>query len=155
MRSTFGHVLQPLTRPLRLLGPLLACGGLLLLPWVLYMSIELPDTARARNWSLMWTGLDIAEAVALVATGILQWRGSRLRALPATVASVLLAVDAWIDVTTSAPGHATVTAVLMAVLVEVPAALLCVLVAVRAFPPGSAARRAAPAERGERQTSGI
>jgi hypothetical protein len=122
------------TSPDRLVGPLLVLAGLLLMPWVLYLAGELPHTTRARNWSLMWTGVDIAEAVGLVLTGILLWRRSRYRALPAAFTSALLAADAWIDVTTSAPGHVRALAVAMAVLVEVPAAMGCLILSIRAFP---------------------
>ena len=113
---------------------MLVAAGLLLVPWVLYLSGRLPDTARARNWSLMWTGLDVAEAVGLVLTGVLQWRHSRHRALPAAFTGALLTVDAWVDVTTSAPGHARFWAILMACAVEVPAAVACLLLATWTYP---------------------
>ncbi len=112
---------------------LIGCG-LLLVPWLLYLSFKLPNTARARNWSLMWTGVDVAEAIGLILTGILQWRRSPRRALPAAFTSALLAIDAWVDVTTSAPGHAKVMSIAMAAGVEVPAAIACLVLAVSAFP---------------------
>ncbi len=120
-----------------MLGPVLIIVGLLLVPWLLYLSFRLPDTARARNWSTMWTGVDVAEAVGLIVTGVLQWRRSPRRALPAAFTSALLALDAWIDVTTSAPGHAKVLAVTLAALVEVPAAVACLILALSAFPAGT------------------
>jgi hypothetical protein len=112
----------------------LVLGGLLLVPWTLYLAGALPHTTRARNWSLMWTGLDIAEAVGLALTGVLLWRRSRHRALPAAFTAALLAADAWIDVTTSAPGHARTLAIVMAALIEIPAAAGCLVLAVRALP---------------------
>ncbi|MET3805631.1 hypothetical protein ABIB25_002635 [Nakamurella sp. UYEF19] len=115
-------------------GSVLMFCGLLLVPWLLYLSFKLPDTTRARNWSLMWTGVDLAEAVGLVVTGVLLWRRSPHRALPAAFTSALLALDAWVDVTTSAPGHARTLALVMALLIEVPAAVGCLVLAVSAFP---------------------
>lgn len=97
----------------QLAAPAMVLTGLLLVPWILYLAGELPRTTRARNWSLMWTGVDIAEAVGLILTGILLWRRSSYRALPAAFTSALLAVDAWIDVTTSAPGHTRAMAITM------------------------------------------
>lgn len=117
-----------------LVAPALVFAGLLLVPWILYLAGSLPDTTRARNWSLMWTGLDIAEAVGLVVTGVLLWRRSLHRALPAAFTSALLAADAWIDVTTSAPGHARTVAIVLAVLGEMPMAIGCLVLAVRAYP---------------------
>ncbi len=117
-----------------LAAPAMVLGGLLLVPWILYLAGALPHTTRARNWSLMWTGLDIAEAVGLVLTGVLLWRRSPYQALPAAFTSALLAADAWIDVTTSAPGHARALAIAMAALVELPGAIACLVLAIRAFP---------------------
>lgn len=118
----------------QLAAPAMVLCGLLLVPWILYLAGQLPHTTRARNWSLMWTGLDIAEALGLVLTGILLRRRSSYRALPAAFTSALLAVDAWVDVTTSAPGHAKALAITMAALVEVPAAICCLVLAIRSFP---------------------
>lgn len=109
-------------------------GGLLLVPWILYLAGELPRTTRARNWSLMWAGIDIAEAIGLVVTGVLLWRRSQFRTLPAALTCALLTADAWVDVTTSAPGHARAMAVVMAVVVEIPAAIGLLVLAIRAFP---------------------
>jgi hypothetical protein len=118
----------------RILGPVLIAGGLLLVPWFLYLSFRLPDTARASNWSLMWTGLDVAEALGLTLTGVLQWRRSPHRARPAAFTAALLAIDAWVDVTTSAPGHAKLVSIIMAAGVEVPAAIACLVLAVWTLP---------------------
>lgn len=129
---------------------LIGCG-LLLVPWLLYLSIQLPDTERARNWSLMWTGIDVAEAVGLILTGFLQWRRHPHRALPAAFTSALLTVDAWVDVTTSAPGHAKVLSIVMAAAVEVPAAIACLLLAVSTFPVAPVASGPPPAKFGRGQ----
>lgn len=123
-------------------------GGLLLVPWILYLSGTLPDTTRARNWSLMWTGVDIAEAVGLVVTGVLLWRRSPHRALPAAFTSALLIVDAWIDVTTAAPGHALTLAITTAAVVEIPVAIGCLILSIRAFPRAPVDVTAAPATTG-------
>lgn len=119
----------------RVWGPLLIVVGLLLVPWLLHLSFSLPRSARARNWSLMWAGVDVAEAIGLVVTGVLQWRRSPRRAIPAAFTSALLAVDAWVDVTTSAPGHAKVVAIGLAAALEVPAAVACLVLAFSTFPP--------------------
>lgn len=137
-------------------------AGLLLVPWIVYLSGSLPHTTRARNWSLMWTGVDVAEAVGLVLTGILLWRRSAHRALPAAFTSALLAADAWIDITTSAPGHARTLAIALAALAEFPGAVGCLVLAIRAFPrvPTDAgsrvpttARSRVPANAGSRVTA--
>ena len=138
----------------RLIALVMVLGGVVLVPWILYLSGTLPHTTRARNWSLMWTGIDIAEALGLVLTGVLLWWRSPYRALPAALTSALLAADAWIDVTTSAPGHARAMAVALA-LIEVPAAIGCLVLSIHAFPrvPADGVRRATrtPGRRGRDQ----
>ena len=104
------------------------------MPWLLYLSFTLPTTTRARNWSLMWTGVDVAEAIGLIITGVLQWRRTPRRALPAAFTSALLFADAWVDVTTASP-HARTLAIVMAVVIELPAALACLFLAIWSFPP--------------------
>ena len=60
----------------------LAVGGFLL-PWCVLLSMVLPATAQAQHWSLAWTGLDAAEALAALATAVLLAHGDRRAALTA------------------------------------------------------------------------
>lgn len=64
----------------------LAVGGFLV-PWCVVLSATLPRTAQAQNWSLAWTGLDAAEAVAARATAALLARGQALPADPVTASA--------------------------------------------------------------------
>jgi hypothetical protein len=99
----------------------LAVGGFLL-PWCALLSMTLPATAQAQHWSLAWTGLDAAEAVAALATAVLLARGDSRAALTAVAGGVLLLTDAWFDVCTSAPGLDHALALAEAAFVEVPLA---------------------------------
>jgi hypothetical protein len=67
----------------------------------------------------------------MFSTGWFLLRGDGRCALAAVAAGVLLCIDAWFDVTTSTPGAALATAVAMAVLAEIPLALLCFALALR------------------------
>ena len=51
----------------------LAVGGFLL-PWCVLLSMVLPATAQAQHWSLAWTGLDAAEALAALD----EWRAGQI-----------------------------------------------------------------------------
>ncbi|WP_241826810.1 hypothetical protein [Streptomyces graminilatus] len=110
---------------------LVACG-LALLPWLVVLANSLPAAAVAPNWRTVWIGLDAAEAVALIATGLLAVRGHRLHPLTATTAATLLTVDAWFDTMTAAPGVDQVSAAAMALGAELPLAVVCVVLATRA-----------------------
>jgi hypothetical protein len=79
-------------------------------------------TAQAQHWSLAWTGLDGAEAMAALATAALLARGDSRACLTAAAGGALLLTDAWFDVCTSAPGLDQRLAVAEAVLVELPLA---------------------------------
>jgi hypothetical protein len=110
----------------------LAVGGFLV-PWCVVLSATLPRTAQAHHWSLAWTGLDAAEAVAALATAALLARDDSRACLTATAGGALLMVDAWFDVCTSAPGLEHTLAVTEAVLVELPLACAAGWLAVRLF----------------------
>lgn len=117
-----GTVVPPWIAPLFVV----LCIGLV--PWSLYLFIELPERTIAHHWSIAWGGFDIALAAGLAGTAICVVRGSFYAQLFATVTGTLLAVDAWFDVLT-ATGGALAFAIVTAALVEVPLAVLCFWIA--------------------------
>lgn len=112
----------------------LAVGGFLL-PWCVLLSMVLPATAQAQHWSLAWTGLDAAEALAALATAVLLAHGDRRAALTAAAGAALLLTDAWFDVCTSAPGLDHALAVAEAACAEVPLASAACWLALRLIAP--------------------
>jgi hypothetical protein len=76
-------------------------------------------------------GLDMMEALGLVTTGVLLRLRDERRCLTAAATAALLVVDAWFDVTTSTPGADHLTALLLAVFLEIPIASLCAALALR------------------------
>ena len=123
---------SPVLRRARLVA--LAVGGFLL-PWCVLLSAMLPATAQAQHWSLAWTGLDAAEALAALATAVLLARGDRRAALTAMAGAMLLLTDAWFDVCTAAPGLDHALALAEAALAEVPLAVAAGWLAVRLTTP--------------------
>jgi hypothetical protein len=99
----------------------LAVGGFLV-PWCVLLSKTLPHTAQAQNWSLAWIGLDAAEAAAALATAALLTRADPRASLTAMAVGVLLTVDAWFDICTSAPGLGHALALAEASCLELPLA---------------------------------
>jgi hypothetical protein len=123
-----------------------------MIPWIFILACSLPSTIRAVHWSTAWAGLDALEAVGLMTTGVaLVGRRSWL-CLPAAITSALLVVDAWFDITTSAPGPAATVAIAMAVFLELPVAGLCAVLAIR-HAPGCTARHVAAATSREAENS--
>lgn len=116
------------------LGRGVLIAGLAMIPWVLILACSLPSTIRAAHWSTAWAGLDALEAAGLMTTGAALIGRCSWLCLPAAITSTLLVVDAWFDITTSAPGHASTVAIAMAVFPELPIAGLCAVLAIRHAP---------------------
>jgi hypothetical protein len=113
------------------LGRAYVAAGVFMIPWVLFLSRTLPAGATDSHWALAWVGLDSSEALALFATGGLLLRADNRCVLAATATAVLLLTDAWLDLTSAAPGGELLTAIAMAVFAEVPMALACIALALR------------------------
>jgi hypothetical protein len=123
--------LDPALRWPRRLGLALAGCGIAMLPWLVILAVTLPATTVAPHWPVAWVGLDALEALGLVATGGLLRRRDPRCCLAATATAMLLVTDAWLDVTTAAPGSGLVTAIAMAAGAELPMAALCMTLAIR------------------------
>jgi hypothetical protein len=112
-------------------GTALLVGALVLIPWTLFLAYTLPTRHRVVHWDAIWVGFDLALALALLLTAIAAIRGRPWLAIPATASATLLVSDAWFDVLTARGTHEVTTALLEAVLVELPLAALCVWMALR------------------------
>jgi uncharacterized membrane protein len=100
-----------------------------LVPWTLLLADKLPSRKIAHHWDLAWVGLDVALAVILVATGFAVLHRSPARRSLAAAAGTLVLADTWFDVVTASTTHERWLAVTLAVLVEIPLAVLCFVLA--------------------------
>lgn len=123
----------PRTATGRWLGRGLIAAGVGMVPWLVVLAMSLPGSARAAHWCVAWVGLDFLEGVSLLATGWLLTRQDERCSLAAAVTGTLVIIDAWFDMTT-ASGPDGITALVLAVCVEIPVALLCAVIAIRSFP---------------------
>jgi hypothetical protein len=103
--------------------------GLVLAPWIVWLIVSLPSEQIANHWSIAWAGFDVALAVILVATGVTLARRSPAAEILAAMAATFLICDAWFDTMTSRGTTTVVAAILEAVLVELPLAVVCLLIA--------------------------
>jgi hypothetical protein len=113
------------------LGRAYVAAGVFMISWVVFLSRTLPAGATDCHWALAWVGVDSSEALALFATGWLLLRADNRCVLAATATAVLLLTDAWLDLTSAAPGGELLTAIAMAVFAEVPVALAGIALALR------------------------
>jgi hypothetical protein len=115
--------------PPRWVPPVFAGAGLVLVPWVVLLVDLLPSTHRSEHWDVAWGGFDVALAALLISVGVAAWRRSAWLEGAATAAATLLLVDGWFDVLTSSSNAELALALVMALLVEVPMAVLCLYLA--------------------------
>src|SRR6185312_9032111 len=109
--------------------PLVGVASLVLIPWVVLLVISLPSTHQSAHWDIAWGGLDVMLALVLLAVAISAWRRSPWLEGAATAATTLLFVDAWFDVLTSSTRAEFAIAITEALVVELPLAFLCLLLA--------------------------
>jgi hypothetical protein len=138
LRGRTGRMPPPTTS---WLGRGILLAGLGMIPWAFILASTLPSTIKAETWPAAWAGLDGMEAAGLITTGVALTRRYRWVCLAAGVTSALLVVDAWFDITMSAPGSAVMTAIAMAIFPELPMAGLCAALAVWNAPVPTPARR--------------
>jgi hypothetical protein len=100
----------------------LAAASLFLVPWIGYLIVSLPQRYETRNWSLAWSGLDVAELVALAITAWSLWKQRQIAVTATLVTAVLLVCDAWFDVTTTQPGLGLLESAGSAIVAELPLA---------------------------------
>ncbi len=100
-------------------------GAVLMLPWTAYLAYSLPRRVVSTHYDVMWSGFDLLLVLLLFRVAYLAARRRREVEMPAAVLGSLLIVDAWFDIMT-ASGHGQVTlAILQALVVELPTALVC------------------------------
>jgi len=102
---------------------------LLLVPWVVLLVVALPSTHQAAHWDIAWAGFDVALALLLLTVAVAAWRRSPWLEGAATATATLLFVDAWFDVLTSSTRAELFVSIGEAAFVELPLAVLCLLLA--------------------------
>lgn len=116
----------------RWLGPLALVCLIGMLPWIVFLAFTIPQRSRAQHYDLAWIGFDCAMWLVLAALAFFAWRRHPATGPVAAVASTMLVVDAWFDVTTSADEKQFLIALVLACVAEVPLAIICGWAAVNA-----------------------
>ncbi|WP_328988573.1 hypothetical protein OG394_20345 [Kribbella sp. NBC_01245] len=110
-----------LSRARRLFPYLLLAAGLIELPWLTFLAIQLPSATDGVSWSYFWVLLDALEAAGLILTGLLYRQHNPRLAVFALPTAALLLIDAYVDTTTTT-GREHLAALAMAALIELPLA---------------------------------
>ena len=110
-------------------GPAFSLLALGAVPWVIFLAVTLPRHATFAHYRAVWVGFDTALVAVLALTAYMAYRGRPWVALSSTAAATMLLVDAWFDVMTTPARHGLLMAVVLAVLVELPLAGICLWIA--------------------------
>lgn len=103
-------------------------AALVLVPWLALLAATLPDRHRDHEWRLAWVGFDGALALAFAATAWFGWRNRQIVITAFIVTATLLLCDAWFDVVLSWGGREQRSAILTALVGEVPFAAFLLIV---------------------------
>jgi len=104
---------------------------IMLAAWIGVLAVTLPMFYHTGTWRGAWVGFDAALLAAFAATGWTAWRRRQLLIVSLVVLATLLLCDAWFDVVLDVATSGFVASLLSAVLVEVPLAVLAILMARR------------------------
>ena len=113
-------------------GPAFAVLAVGTVPWVVFLAVTLPRHATFHHYRGVWVGFDLGLVGVLATTAVLAWRGRPQVTMAATAAATMLFVDAWFDVLTTPRGRELVVSVVLAGAVELPLAMICLWIALRA-----------------------
>ena len=100
-----------------------------LVPWTVYLAVSLPKRQVDTHYRGAWVGFDMLLVLAIVLTAYFAFKMDDRVQLPAVATATLLLVDAWFDVMTSGTRRATFQAILLALFLEIPAALFSLYLA--------------------------
>lgn len=114
---------------LRLAGWSLLVLAVVLLLWIGVLAATLPETVHVRNWTEAWVGFDLLESIGLAVTGWLVLKRDLRVVIAASATAAFLLADAWFDIVTSQPDLHVVQATILAILVELPLAAVCGVIA--------------------------
>lgn len=109
-----------------LIAAALGCA-LTLAAWVGWLAVTLPGHYRAGGWSTAWVGFDGALVLAFAATAWAAWRRRQVLILCLVVLATLLACDAWFDTALDYATRGFTLSLLLALLVELPLAVLALM----------------------------
>jgi len=98
--------------------------SLITIPWTIALDRNLPPVHIFTNWNTAWAGLDLGITVALLLTGILALKKSVWVIMAACITGSFLLVDAWFDMASAGSGRRFMSALMLAVLIELPLAFL-------------------------------
>jgi hypothetical protein len=121
LEAPLADVIDPtqLARIRRMRLSLMIACSIGMIPWLVYLSLTLPENYVAHNWPATWIGFDMLLVAFMVATAIFGYLRRQVLLFAAFTSGVLLICDAWFDLMTAGPNDLGLS-VVTALLIEVP-----------------------------------
>lgn len=113
-------------------GWLLLALGVFTLPWTANLAIDLPDKSEAAHYNASWAGFDLLLCALLIRTGWSLLQRKAYVEVTAAMTAVMLFIDAWFDVLSAPTADEFAVALALALCAEVPLAVFCLWIAIRA-----------------------
>jgi hypothetical protein len=105
--------------------------GVGLLPWTIWLSGSLSPHHETDRWDIAWSGFDSGLALLFLMTAFAAYRRSPWVGALAAATGTLLVTDAWFDVVLESHADELRFSILLAILAELPMAVLCFWIAYR------------------------
>lgn len=121
-------------RPMRQRHVMLAItivGALVLVPWIAYLSVTLPEHHRTGMWDVAWVGFDVILLVMVAASAWSMWRRRMVTIAFLAASAITLMLDAWFDIVLSWGSKEARSSVITGLFIEVPVALLFIATIMR------------------------
>ncbi|HMF82141.1 MAG TPA: hypothetical protein VKI01_02605 [Acidimicrobiia bacterium] len=99
-------------------------GAIVLVPWIAFLSVTLPQRHASSGWRFAWVGFDVALVTALATTAWYTLKRRQAVLMVLLISGVLLVCDAWFDVVLSWGTSDAVASILTAAFIELPLAVL-------------------------------
>jgi hypothetical protein len=127
LEQPLSDVIDPvrLSRIRRLRLSLMVACSVAMIPWLVYLSLTLPQNYVAHNWPITWIGFDILLVRFMLATAVFGYLRRQVLLFFAFTSGVLLICDAWFDLMTAGPDDVWLS-VGTALLIEVPLAIFLI-----------------------------
>jgi hypothetical protein len=119
-------------RHMRQLFLIVVTGGfVVLVPWIVYLALALPDHHPENAWNAAWVGFDVLLLLGLLVTTWGAWRKRQFVVVACVFTGTLLICDAWFDISLDWGTSDETASLLSAFLVELPLAAYLFHAAVR------------------------
>jgi hypothetical protein len=115
----------------RIFLTIVVASSLLLIPWIAYLAMSLPDRYVAGQWKAAWVGFDVTLMGFLGWTAWNAWQRRHMLVPSAIITATLLVCDAWFDVVLDWGTRDMWWSLATAILAELPLAALLLRVALR------------------------